>query len=95
MARKSRLESLEILGKTVKIEYKPLLKEGLFGDFDGDSKTIRIDSGLKGTAASEALFHEMIHAALCISGQSETLTSEQEEGIVVAIENALAEYFTL
>ena len=44
---------------------------------------------------NSTLIHEYCHAVLYVTGQSETLSEEQEEGIVVAMEHAFSQQFTL
>lgn len=85
--------SVSILGKKVAITYKPL--KNLFGNYDINTKTINIDSNLSDRDTKSTLFHEMIHACIDISGQSEHLTEAQIEGVVISIENGMLGNFTI
>lgn len=69
-------------GHKVDVEIDPKMGESLHGSYL--NKKIKINPFLN--EIEQTLFHELIHAALDISGQSEHLTEEQEEAIVKSIE---------
>jgi hypothetical protein len=102
--KKSHPEVLEISGHPFTIEYYDEIpgteaktkdeEETVYGDCDITRRRIRIS--LKHNETDEqlerTLLHEILHAILGLSGQAERLegeNNEQEEGIVVALENAL------
>lgn len=85
MAKQKVPEYLDILGKCIVIERKPLKDE--HGYYLHDSRKIVLDTGLKGPLVWSVLLHEIIHAYLGVSGVSEILTLEQEEAICRAVEN--------
>jgi len=76
------------------VEFYPLLEDSdgnNYGETEIHEKTIKIslthnDNKKK---LQTTLFHEIIHAALGEGGVSQLLTSDQEEAVVVALENAL------
>jgi hypothetical protein len=66
--------------------------------FDGDEcdglthgarEEIEISSRLPAHRQLRVLFHEVVHSALHVSGQTENLTSSQEEAVVSALEYKL------
>lgn len=59
------------------------------GEFDATAETITISAGDSYGAQRKTLFHEALHAALYVSGQSERLSPKQEESLVVALEHSL------
>lgn len=52
---------------------------------------IKIHQELNKEEALSTLFHESLHAAFGVSGQSDLLKMEQEEGIVQMLESAFRE----
>ncbi len=56
-------------------------------------KTITIDASLVGQDKDRVLFHEMIHAALGVSGWDAYLKEDKDEGIVTALEMLLFPIF--
>ena len=64
-----------------------------FGEFwiDDESGKARIalDKGMDSEYSEKILFHELVHAVLHFSGAIETLSEEQEEAIVRAMEHGL------
>lgn len=87
--------AISVLGQDFEIVDKKLAsadgEEENYGECDGGEATIYIDlSKHKSQEQVEStLLHETLHAALYISGQSEHMSEKQEEGVVVALENAL------
>lgn len=83
-------ESVTILGYPCKIKLKRI--EGKYGECCVDSKTITLNpKQIKKDKLQieHVLLHEILHMILGITGQSELLSDEQEEGIVMAMEHAL------
>lgn len=83
-----------VLGETFKIKYKPMISksdtgEGDYGQMVFDERVIYIDDQLKGRHLESTLFHEMIHAALAVSGHTFLLSEKEEESLVRALEHAL------
>jgi len=82
------MKYVPILGHNFKLELVPKMQD--LGECDGVSKTIKISKDHKSVdALVSTLLHEIIHGALYISGHSEKLEKEQEEGIVLALEHAI------
>lgn len=84
--QKALPESVQIFGRQFKVVVTNL--KGLHGECDPDKNIIRIHQGVGVESAKQTLFHEAVHAAFAVSGQSELLKEEQEEAIVRMIENA-------
>lgn len=76
---------IEIGGKKVQILWADIED---YGNYCHDSAYIALNSSLKGDSitAMDTLRHEMMHAALAISGVGFGITQEQEEQIVRCME---------
>lgn len=88
-SRKRPPRVVTVLGTKIQVRtFKHLTLDGydLLGRFESDKMLISL---LKRDEWRALLFHEMIHAALYLSGAGEGLTMTKEESIVVALENAL------
>lgn len=96
--------SVDILGKTFEVKYMKL--EGLAGECIGSDFLIKINKKLSVEQTKSALLHEMIHAAMYVSGQSSVLefltkvnkddeVSLIEEALVLMFENTFIKYFNL
>lgn len=81
---------MNILGLNISVKLKNL--KSVFGEFKGDSRCIEIDKSQSIDEQVSTLFHEMIHAALFVSGHSEMLKLKHEEAIIRALEHGLIEY---
>lgn len=79
-----------ILGQKFKIEDKKL-SEDTFGETCGMTSRISVDLDKHSSQEllNSTLLHEIIHGVLYVSGQSQTLSEQQEEGLVVCLENGL------
>lgn len=62
--------STRVAGVTIRIVQKDLADDECYGYWSHDRKTIFIGKGLSAKLAKETLCHEMIHAALDLSGIS-------------------------
>jgi Zn-dependent peptidase ImmA (M78 family) len=85
-----------VMGVAFEVKFKEKLTEDgdeCYGLTDGAARTIEISTALNKTEDMKAstLVHEYCHAVLYVTGQSETLTTEQEEGLVIAFEHALVQ----
>lgn len=83
--------SIELItGKPIKFSYKKELKSDdgyqALGLFDGPKRRIEVSLCQTPEQMSETILHELTHAVLYMSGQSERLTQKCEEGIVIAME---------
>lgn len=78
--------SITIGGKKLSIIWADIEE---FGTYCHDSACIALSSSLKGDAmtAMDTLRHELMHAALAISGVGFGITQEQEEQIVRCMES--------
>jgi hypothetical protein len=74
-----------------------VLSDNTYGETDGTERTIKVDlhKHTSQEQVTSTLFHEMIHAVLHVSGQSELLRGKQEEALVVALEHGLMPNITL
>lgn len=73
-----------ICGHEIKIKYRKKMNN--LGEFYGDEKLILICNDDKWR---EHLLHEILHAVMFYSGQSEHLSASKEEAFVRALENGL------
>lgn len=88
-------DKVEILGTAFAISYQKRIAGNLFGETLPDTKRIKIKSDLTPAALEATLFHEMMHAALFMSGLSQIVTEDMEEAIIRAIEHGLAPHIRL
>jgi hypothetical protein len=82
-----------VSGKKLRVRVVKYLEadgHDLLGAFNSESMTIFL---LSRSNWRSVLFHEMLHAALYISGASEGLTYNKEESIVLALEHAMFPFF--
>jgi hypothetical protein len=90
---KRRPRSIKILGQKINIRYvKELIcdeDEILHGSYNGDKFEILIN---KDSDIHATLCHEIIHAALHISGITQRISIKEEESICTALENGLKDY---
>jgi hypothetical protein len=78
-----------ILGRRVKLQFTDL-QDGDFGEFSELPLTIKIQQGLSPEIIPQVLIHEMVHAALAISGISTyQLEANVEEAICTVMETAV------
>lgn len=79
-------DSLTVGGHKIQIIVDPNMSYDLHGTyFDKKIHINPFHDEIEGT-----LFHELVHAAMDISGQKDHLSDDQEEAIVKAIENMIA-----
>jgi hypothetical protein len=81
-----------VLGTKIQVRtFRHLILDGhdLLGRFQSDKMQISL---LKREDWRSTLFHEMIHAALFLSGAGEGLTYTKEESIVQCLEYALFQF---
>lgn len=92
--RENSPRMVPVLGHKIKVRRVKVLEcsEGdeLLGSWDADAKMILIQ---KDADWRTTLLHEILHAILSISGHSASLTADQEESLVLALENALGPLF--
>lgn len=83
--------SITIGGKKLSIVWADIEE---FGTYCHDSACIALNSNLKGDAmtAMDTLRHELMHAALAISGVGFGITQEQEEQIVRCMESIFSQH---
>lgn len=82
-------------GKKVRIEYHDSLPKGISGDVVCMDGVVRIskERHKDERAVFTTLFHELTHFALHVTGHSAVWKDSQEEPLVYAIENMLADLF--
>lgn len=86
--RERKPKSINILGHKISVVIVDHLDDedqALVGAFNADTKTIFLEKGCE----KSVLFHEVIHAALYLSGNSQGLSNNREESIVLALEHAI------
>lgn len=83
------LSRVKVGGKIIRIEHDPKDSE-TWGQYHHDSAKITLSDAVKDVHDFRmTVKHELIHAALGISGLTHLLSDEVEEGIVRALENLL------
>ena len=96
---KKHPSTIEIMGTIFTVRYLQVLKDedgtNLSGDMNGNDRLIRINLSQHShdEILERTLLHEIIHAVLHMSGQSEILKDSTEEAIVVALENGLSQLY--
>ncbi len=83
-----KLTKLNIMGTEFSISYGKLPNNEL-GETIGVERKIRISNKLSGEQLKSTIIHELLHAILYITGQSERLDHDFEEAIVIALEHGL------
>lgn len=84
-------QTITVAGHIIKVKIVKNLRDegiscyGLFSYGEGDL-TISLAEGLSPSTHRSTLAHELLHAALHLSGQSELLNETQEEALVTALE---------
>lgn len=78
-----------VLGTEFKVEYIDDLPCGQYGECQGWERKIKLSSKMSKKDMDASLMHEIIHAIFHVTGWSEKLGSEEEEGIVRALEHGL------
>lgn len=89
---------IEIFGRKLQIKYKMTSKEGNMGETErSDPPVITIfkDNHQTEEEVFTTVLHELFHASICISGQDELFTNEQEEALVTMLEKALGDVLHL
>jgi len=79
-------KSVSIAGISIRIVRADLSEDEVFGYWSLDRKTITIHKPLSGKRLKETLRHEMLHAALDISGISFSSGPFPDETVVRALE---------
>lgn len=81
-------KQIKILGRRVKLQFTHI--EDAYGEFSELPHTIKIQEGLSPEILPQVLIHEMVHAALAISGISTHHINESvEEQICTVMETAV------
>lgn len=80
---------VRIMGVWIKIKHVEGLYEdqAMFGEYDSDTRTIRLEDLLEGNRYKEVLNHEKFHALCQLSGQTEILDDKAEEALAVMMEH--------
>ena len=86
------MRTIEVLGVPFTIVFTDLEKDGVYGDCEPLSQTIRIDNTIPIDHQHKVLAHELTHAALRISGLNELVDDKIEEAICVLMETAYKVY---
>lgn len=83
-------------GKKVRIQYEEVLENNDSGQIETATGVIRIgkEQHADERAVFTTLFHELVHYAFAVTGHSAEWTNAQEEPLVYALENMLADLFT-
>jgi hypothetical protein len=80
---------ITIGGVPFKVTYPAKMEENQVGESDAMERTIKIKANQKGDEFERTLLHEVVHAAMGISGISELFDEKIEEAIVICLENSL------
>ena len=78
-------KSVKVMGHKIRIVFTD--ETDNHGEYIHDCKLIKVNSTLPPKDQWVALYHELLHCALAISGMSEILGNDREEGVVRALEN--------
>jgi hypothetical protein len=91
------MKKIQVLGQTIEVHFdNSQLKKDELGLFDSTSMRIFMREELRKHALRHSvLLHEVTHAILCISGQSQIISHEQEEALCMALEYGLRPFFSL
>jgi len=90
-----RIDYISVLGHRLKVIHEPLAEsDEVWGKFDSDTMTIHLCDSLTPDRRESVLLHEVIHAALFITGHSELMEERKEEALVLALEHALHLLYT-
>lgn len=85
-----------VLGERFRVELVPKLHdedgEELAGDTVGFNKRIRINADYDTPRKWQILMHEILHAALHVSGPGEVIDDDMEECVVQSLEHALTQF---
>ena len=79
-----------ILGQKFRIEVCDM-DENDYGETLGYERLIKISKHQSKELVMHTLFHEAVHAALHVTGQTSLLSDNMEEAVVMAMEAAFAE----
>lgn len=90
-------DTIPIMGVPFKITYPAKVdkRDKHVGESDGVNRTIKVKKSLTDDPKRSTILHEIIHSILYVSGQSERLTEEQEEALVLALEHGLDPLYEL
>jgi len=90
MTKKKKLPgSIRILGINFHIDYTTDMDKSDYGETIIEERSIKININKPKHTWRSTLRHEIFHAILGITGQSERMGNEEEEGIVIALENGV------
>ena len=80
---------VRIMGVWIKIKHVEGLYEdqSMFGEYDSDIRTIRLEEQLEGDRYKEVHTHEKFQALCQLSGQTEILDDKVEEALAVMMEH--------
>lgn len=86
----NRPKMMPVMGVPFRIQQAKKLAGGKEdGQCWGSLRKIVVRSDTSEMEFESILLHEIIHAVLYVSGQSQMFTNEQEEGLVLALEHGL------
>ena len=77
---------IRVLGQWIDLIHVDLTDEGVHGDCDVESRTIRIHIGLEGPRYTRVLRHELFHMKVGLAGLTELMSPELEEALAVLAE---------
>ena len=78
------------MGKKFTITYPGDIDSDVYGTCDGAERKIELSPRIKGVQFEDTLLHEIIHGILYMSGNTQKLSTEREESIVIALETGLS-----
>jgi hypothetical protein len=80
---------IPVMGVMFDVDIKKKLPKGDHGHCDPTNRKILLAENKVAEIFESTKFHEVLHGILYVSGHSEWMTPEQEEGLVVALESAI------
>lgn len=87
---------IRLMGRDIKvIRVPPTTIPGCDGIWNCSDYTISISNKLSSAAATETLTHEIFHAILYLSGNTNLLTEQVEESIVHAYTTSLTQHLDI
>jgi len=95
--KKKKTGTVSVMGINFTLEYVDKVShegEHVSGLTQGSDRKISVSLTENSTKElrESTSFHELLHAILYVTGQSEMLTTEQEEALVVAVEHGVLQF---
>lgn len=89
---KDLLTEIVLFGKVFKIEYITDIDKAVYGESNSVERIIKVNLNRTESTWKATLIHEAMHAGLGITGRSETMTEDEEEGLAILVENLFEDH---